>query len=187
MHTSDQDFDEQQILDRIRAKDEKAFVLLLNAQMPMIRQETARFRNCAVDEDDLAQEAALGLLSAAKAFRENGGASFSTFARVCVRRRLINTVRTLSHEEIPHESPFDVCERDAEVAFASPDQLIQEKEEEKALLFKLKSALSSLEYRVLILHISSYSYNEIAQVLRIHPKAVDNAVQRIRRKLKSML
>ncbi len=186
MHASDQEIYEQHILDRVRANDEKAFVLLLNAQMPMIRQETARFRNVAVDEDDLAQEAALGLLAAAKAFRKNGGASFATFARICVRRRLINTVRTLPMEEIPHESPFDVCERDADLTM-SPDRLIQEKEEETALLSKLKSELSEREYRVLILHISSYSYSDIARILRISPKSVDNALQRIRRKLKSKL
>ena len=186
MYVSDQDYNEQLILERVRAEDDKAFVLLLNAQMPMIRQETARFRNDTVDEDDLAQAAALGLLSAAKAYRENAGASFATFARVCVRRRLINTVRSLPVEEIPHESPFDMCEREMDMS-ASPDQLVQEREEELDLLSRLKSELSVLEYRVLILHISSYSYNEIAQVLRISPKSVDNALQRIRRKLKSTL
>ena len=186
MLANDQDYNEQCMLERIRAKDDKAFALLLDKQMPMIRQETARFRNNTVDEDDLAQEAALGLLSAAKAYRENGGASFDTFARVCVRRRLINMVRTLPVEEIPHESPFDVCERECNVS-TSPDQLIQEKEEEVALFSQLKSELSDFEYRVLILHISSYSYNEIAQLLRVSPKSVDNALQRIRRKLKSTL
>ncbi len=179
--------EEQNILERIRQEDEKAFVVLLDACMPMIRQETARFRHSAVDEDDLAQEAALGLLSAAKAYRENGGASFMTFARVCVRRRLINAVRTVPNEEIPHESPFAFGESDADAFVVSPDQLIQEKEEEFALLDKLKSLLSDTEYRVLILHMSSYSYNEIAQMLQMTSKAVDNAVQRIRRKLKKAL
>ena len=186
MQTSDT-IEEQDLLRRVREHDEVAFVMLLDAYMPIIRQETARMRHVAADEDDLAQEAALGLLSAAKAYRPDGGATFATFARVCIRRRIINVVRSLPYEEIPHQYPMDVCDRDDEAVVISPDQVVQEKDDKDALLKTLKDVLSSLEYRVLMLHIASYSYKEIAQILHLQPKAVDNAVQRIRRKLKNVL
>ena len=187
MQANKQQMDEQNMFERINRKDETAFALLLDQYMPMIRQETARFRHYAIEEDDLAQEATLGLLSAAKSFREDGGASFATFARVCVRRRLINIFRTIPQAEIPHESPLDAGEREELEFPPSPDQWIQEKEEEVELLQKLRHILSVTEYRVLILHMASYSYNEIAQMLQMSVKSVDNAVQRIRQKLKKAL
>ncbi len=178
---------EQNILERVRQKDDAAFAALLEHFMPMIRQETSRFRQSGADEDDLAQEAALGLFSAARAYADDRGASFATFARVCVRRRLINAVRAVVSEEIPHESPFTASETEAELFSLSPDKFLLEREEEAALLERLKTLLSDTEYQVLILHMASYSYNEIAQVLQMTPKAVDNALQRIRRKLKNAL
>jgi len=183
-----EDFSEEQtILERIRLGDESAFELLLDICMPMIRQETARFRPSAVDADDLLQEASLGLLSAAKAYRTDGGASFLTFARVCVRRRLLNALRSVPEVEIPHESPMELSNGETEEQVFSPDRFVLEKEEELALLSRLKGVLSELEYRVLILHMSSYSYGEIAQTLQVPAKSIDNAIQRIRRKLKSVL
>ena len=181
--------DERELLDAVCRADDVAFAVLLERCMPMIRQETARFRHHLADQDDLAQEAALGLLAAAKAYRVDGGASFVTFARVCVRRRLINVMHAMPHED---DSGLDLDSLDDAVLMScttvtDPDTLLVNKEAEYALLEHLKQLLSDIEYRVLVLHLASYSYREMAESLNIPQKAVDNALQRIRRKLKKAL
>ncbi len=136
------------------------------------------------DADDLAQEALLGLHAAAMHFRADGGASFSTYARVCVRNRLRSAVTALFSPETPHDDArlFDEIERDI-TAVIDPGEWVSNREEDAAYLDRLKLALSSLEYRVLMCHLSAYTYDEIASLLGISPKAVDNALQRVRRKL----
>ncbi len=180
-------FSEDECLAKIGRGDGAAFAVLLEHCMPMLRAETARVRTDLADEDDLVQEAALGLLAAAKAYRPDRGASFMTFASVCVRRRLINVVRSLSTVDTPKEdvSLFNEIEKDAGFCSLEPDQWITAREDEIALLERLKNALSVTEYRVLILHLTAYSYEEIARNLDISEKAVDNALQRAKRKLRS--
>ena len=167
--------------------DGAAFAALLERCMPMLRAETAKVRTDLADEDDLAQEAALGLLAAAKAYRADRGASFSTFAAICVRRRLLNVVRNLSTVETPKDdsSLFSELEKDTCGLSFEPDQWVTAREDEKALLERLKTMLSETEYRVLILHLTAYSYEEIARALDMSEKAVDNALQRAKRKLKT--
>ncbi len=181
--------EEEHLLAQVCDGDDTAFAALFERYMPMLRQETARIRCNLSDNDDLVQEASLGLLSAAKAYRADGSASFATFARVCVRRRLINVVRSLSNTDLPQEdvSLFGEIDKDIAVSKSDPDEWIQHKEEELVLLERLKTLLSDMEYRVLVLHLAGYSYDEIARSLDMSAKAVDNALQRIRRKLKQAL
>ncbi len=178
-------FDESELLVLVKKGDDAAFAQLIDRFMPMLRQETARVRVNAADDDDYIQEASLGLLSAARAYREDQGASFSTFARVCVRRRLLNALQAVPNVDLPSEDTalFDEIDNDLFAARLDPDEWLLHKEDEAALLDRLRALLSSMEYHVLVLHMASYSYDEIAQALAITPKSVDNAIQRIRRKL----
>ncbi len=174
----------ERLVSLCRQGDDAAFSLLVERMMPMLRGEASLMRCNRADADDLAQEALLALHAAAMHYRDDGGASFMTYARVCVRRRLQSAALALLSPETPHEDDrlFDEMERDA-CAVIDPGEWLLHREEDAAYIDSLKTLLSTLEFRVLMCHLSAYSYEEIASLLGISPKAVDNALQRVRRKL----
>ncbi len=179
---SSQMLSDEKLISAFQSGEEQAFSLLVQRYMPMVKKETARFRRIASDADDLAQEALLGLLSAADSYREERGASFSTYARVCIRNRVITAAKLLCGRDA------STIEEQRELVFgqeSDPAQLVSEKEEEMLLLCRLQKILTDTEYRVLMLYLCAYSYEEIARTLGICRKSVDNALQRAKHKLLS--
>lgn len=163
------------------AGDQEAFSLLMHRMTPLIHAQISRCRCTGVEDEDLAQEALLGLLSAVRTYRADGGAAFTTYATTCIRRRLLDVVRRYS-PRIDRETPLEDSPELPDVD-ADPALRMQEQEALEGLLARLQTRLTPLEYRVLLLRLSDCSYEEIATRLSITVKAVDNAVQRMRRKL----
>ena len=163
------------------AGDQEAFALLVHRMAPLIHAQVHSFRCAGIEDEDLVQEALTGLLSAVRTFREDGGATFTTYATACIRHRLSSIVRrygALADREVPIEDNPDLPD-----TAADPALRLQEQEELEGLLTRLRTRLTEMEYRVLLLRLGDCSYAEIAARLGITPKAVDNAVQRMRRKL----
>lgn len=177
----------EQLAERIRQGDDHLFALLVERMTPMLRCEVASLRCNHADGDDMAQEALLALLAAVEKFRPDGGASFLTFARVCVRNRLSTAIRLLRSPETPHDDEVLFDEIDHEAATTDPGNWLLDREKDLALIDRLKVTLSDLEYRVLMFHLAAYSYEEIASSIGVSVKSVDNALQRIRRKLAAFL
>ena len=163
------------------AGDQEAFALLAHRMMPLIHAQIHSCRCGGVEDEDLAQEALMGLLAAVRTYREDRGAAFTTYATACIRHRLLSVARRygpLADREVPIEDSPDL----PDVA-ADPALRLQEQEELEGLLERLRTRLTDKEYQVLLLRLRDCSYAEIAARLGITPKAVDNAVQRMRRKL----
>ena len=150
------------------------------------------------DSEDLIQEGMFGLISAIREFRPDGGASFRAFCELCIRRRLYTAIRSASTRKnislddcLSLQSPhFDENQAQAVNALCDafkrgPEDLIIEKEGSDELLSSFLTCLSKLEAEVLGLYLKGLSYREIASRLNTSEKSVDNAVQRIRRKLAS--
>ena len=139
------------------------------------------------DSEDLIQEGFLGLLDAVREFQSSKDASFSTFAQVCIRNRLRSAVRSAARSKhLPLNSSLSWESDDVAPALAappSPEELVIAREEDHEGLARLKEGLSPLERQVLELYLDGLSYSEIAQTTHRSAKSVDNAVQRIRRKL----
>ncbi len=167
--------------------EEEALTCLIHRHTPMVQRLAARYRGPWLDTEDLAQEGLLGLLSAVRTFREDGGASFATYAAVCVRHRIVSAVkragslRNIPPSELESFDSEDVAELSN--GQADPESMLLEREETSRLRERLKLELTDLEYQVLMPYLSAYSYEEIAAKLNIGTKAVDNALQRVRRKL----
>lgn len=163
------------------AGDQEAFALLVHRMMPLIHDQMRRLGAVGVDDEDLAQEALMGLLAAVRTYRPNGGASFTTYATTCIRNRLLTAVRRngtrMDHEQSLEDSPEVAVVQD------DPAQLLMDKEELDDLLAQMRIHLTDREYPVLMLWMRGFSYTEIAARLGITAKAVDNAIQRIRRKM----
>lgn len=165
--------------------DSDAFSLLVQRCTPMIRYQAARFHHRHLEAEDLVQEGILGLLSAVQTYRDNKQASFRTYASVCIRRRMISAVRRagIDPAEIDSLDEGGETEPVAQEETSDPVHMLVKREDTQQLYSRLRQLLTPMEYQVLMYHLGAYSYEEIAHVLNIEEKAVDNALQRVRRKL----
>ena len=140
------------------------------------------------DSEDLLQEGMFGLIKAMREFRADREASFQTFAEVCIRSRLCSVIRASragKHSPLNESVPLDAFLLDAQPQYSQldPEDLLIDREKAAALLNQVRSQLSELEVRVLDLYLDGCSCGEIAATVGKSYKSVDNAVQRIRRKI----
>lgn len=158
--------------------DRDAFAAIIERMTPLLHTQLSSFRGQGIEDEDLAQEALMGLLAAVRSYRPDGGASFTTYATTCIRNRLLSAVRRSTPQEVPLDEDVDLPDPNGDPALR-----LQEQETLDSLLARLRQRLTPMEYSVLLLRLSNHSYEEIAARLEISKKAVDNAVQRLRRKL----
>lgn len=159
----------------------------------LVRASARPYFLAGADFDDLLQEGMLGLLHAVSLYDPKRGTSFKTFAAVCIRNRLISAVRaadSMKHRLLNDSIPLCTFSFDASSDAAnlpptekSPEELLIGREDFAEFQVRLSSALSPLEQRILELYLEGLSYREIADLLKKSIKSVDNAVQRIRRKI----
>ena len=140
------------------------------------------------DSEDLLQEGMFGLIKAMREFRADREASFQTFAEVCIRSRLCSVIRASragKHSPLNESVPLNAFLLDAQPQYSQldPEDLLIDREKATALLNQVRSQLSELEVRVLDLYLDGCSCGEIAATVGKSYKSVDNAVQRIRRKI----
>ena len=146
------------------------------------------------DSEDLIQEGMFGLLAAIRQYSPDSSASFHTFAEHCIRMRLLSAVKSASRLkhfplndgvsfELLSEDPSSPLSTAYELFRRSPEDMVLARESKEELYSVLAQCLSRLEASVLDLYLDGSSYREIAERLGKSEKAVDNAVQRLRRKL----
>lgn len=154
------------------------------------------------ESEDLIQEGMFGLLSAVRQYNNEHNASFKTFAEWCIRNRLRSAVKSassLKHDPLNNRVPLESILSDesqtqavacAELFQKSPEEQVLAREKKKyteQLYLSLVSMLSKYEKAVLTYYLEGLSYKEIAKLTGKGDKAVDNAIQRIRRKTAQML
>ena len=165
--------------------DDAAFARLAAELLPSVRRRASRLSTPYLDADDLTQEGMLGLLSAVHTYRSEAAASFLTYAGICVQNRMLSALRRAAGGKSVHIAstvPLTDCELpDSSLSLEERQDL---REECARLLSLVETRLSDTERTVLKLFLSGRTYREIAEVLGIAPKSVDNALQRVRQKLK---
>ena len=167
---------------RSREQSEAAISELLRRLAPLLRQRAFAFSRNEADRQDYYQEGVVGFLSAVHTFKVGCGVRFSTYACTCALNRMRNLLRQRSKGS---EFVMVSLETGDGIADSTPDpqQLTQTQDEVERVLERIETALSSFEKQVLRLYLGGLSYAEAAQNLGTNAKAVDNAMQRIRRKL----
>lgn len=166
--------------------DKNAFDALLNRYLDSLHYAAGSYavgRKGYIDADDYRSEGVLGLMNAVKHFDPNGDASFATFARVCSSNRMINAYKK-SKKVMNFETNFDGKAVDS-VADRSGD--ISLRELGSAVADVVDNELSKLEANVFLSYLSGMTYKEIAACLDISEKSVDNALGRVRRKLRDKI
>ena len=147
------------------------------------------------DSEDLIQEGMLGLLTAIRSFNPEKAASFRTYAEICIRSKLVTAVRAAQrdkHLPLNHSISFEtpLFDGTSEFLFSSeesPEDVVIGREELQERLDALKGQLSGFEAEILSYYLGGLSCAEIASRVGRTSKSVDNAVQRIRRKMAQQL
>ncbi len=172
-----------------KENDAKAFSVLSERYFPTAEYHACRLCNPSAEKDDLTQEGMLGFISAVYAFREDGSASFSTFANHCIRNRIISAVRTASSgKHIPQELTVPL---DSESVLidenGSPEKNLISQAESERIYRLIKTALTEKEKNVFLHFLAGMSYEEIAAKEGCTAKSVDSTLQRLRKKLREKL
>ncbi len=163
--------------------DSEAGVVLLHRYTGLIKSRALAFYNGAIEMEDLMQEGIIALYQCIKSF-DPAASSFSTFARLCVDRALISEVRAVSRKKrIPKDKLIRLCDVPETAASQSPEDMLIETEDVSALGNNLRTQLSKLEYKTLMLYLHNFSVSDTACALAVSEKTVNNALYRIRNKL----
>ena len=194
--------DEELIL-KIRQGDTLAEELLYERYKPIVRMLARAYYLAGADREDLIQEGMYGLYRAVCTYDpasvgEDRAASFSTYAEICTKHQMISAVRkaarkrnlplntyiSLEREVTPDgETVRDLAEILSDVCSEDPEHDLIHQEELGFFRKTMDTALSPFERRVLKLYLEGFSYQKIAELLSKTPKSVDNAIQRMKRKL----
>ncbi len=173
----------------VAAGDRMAEELLVTRYMRLVRACARPYFLAGGDSEDLLQEAMFGLIKAIREFDSARDASFRTFAEICVRNRIRSAVTAAARDKhAPLNHSISVDEQPLPQDYVSgPEEQYIIREEEAERLTALKQKLSPLEQRILSLYLHGFSYREIGEQVDRTDKSVDNAVQRIRRKVAAYL
>lgn len=174
--------------------DRDAEEALVGRYMYLVRSCARPFFLAGGDSEDLTQEGMFGLLSAIRQYKPDSGAAFRTYAEHCIRMRILSAIKSasrLKHFPLNDGMSLEQLSEDSNAQLSaipealqnSPENLVLARESKEELYAAFSRHLSALEIKVLGLYLDGLSYRDIALRLGKTPKAIDNAVQRIRRKL----
>lgn len=172
--------------------DEKCFRLLLDRLQDVIKSSVSLYLDHSVESEDAFQEANLAFLNAVRRYDPEKNASFRTFAAVCINNSLLNFIKSKSSKKLVNQSGFsDIDDPSNEMREASvnpgPEEAFIDREQYALLGRMIHELLSPLEYDVFTNFLDGKSYEEISSLLDLNVKSVDNAMQRVRKKLRNIL
>ena len=192
--------DEQVVL-LAQAADGDALEYLLNKYKNFVRTKARSYFLIGADHEDIVQEGMIGLYKAIRDFKPERLASFRAFAELCVTRQIITAIKTATRQKhIPlnsyvslnkpiydEESDRTLLDVISEDIPSDPEAMLIDREDLTFIEGRIGQMLSSLEKEVLLLYMEGKSYIEISEEMGRHVKSVDNALQRIKRKLPKYL
>ncbi|MBQ7564363.1 MAG: sigma-70 family RNA polymerase sigma factor [Lachnospiraceae bacterium] len=177
---------------------------LLEKYKPLVRKiaKTEALQISGGDHDDLLQEGMIGLMKAIKSYDTAKQASFYTFASLCIKRQMISAVQASNRDknaalnsyvslsgtmEDERAEERGLTESLNEIATQSTEDVVIDEATAKELDFRVKEVLSDLEKQIYELYLSGMDYGEISQMLGKEKKSIDNAIQRIKKKVREIL
>jgi len=192
---------DEAIVEAARQGNAGAQEYLINKYRNFVRAKARSYFLIGADREDIIQEGMIGLYKAIRDFRNDKLASFRAFAELCITRQIITAIKTATRQKhIPLNSyvslnkPIYDEESDRTLLdiisgnkVTDPEELVISREEFIDIEHKMGEFLSDLEWKVLMFYLDGRSYQEIARDLRRHVKSIDNALQRVKRKLERYL
>ncbi|MCL4521639.1 MAG: RNA polymerase sporulation sigma factor SigH [Firmicutes bacterium] len=192
---------DEEIVEGARDGSGEALEYLINKYKNFVRAKARSYFLIGADREDIIQEGMIGLYKAIRDFRSDKLASFRAFAELCITRQIITAIKTATRQKhIPLNSYISlnkpIYEEDSErtlldvisnARVSDPEEMVINREELGDIEEKMGEILSDLEWKVLMAYLDGRSYQEIAIDLKRHVKSIDNALQRVKRKLERYL
>lgn len=192
---------DEDVVEFAREGDDAALEYLINKYKNFVRAKARSYFLIGADREDIIQEGMIGLYKAIRDFRMDKLSSFRAFAELCITRQIITAIKTATRQKhIPLNSYVSlnkpIYDEDSDRTLldvisgskiTDPEELIISREEFDDIEEKMGEILSSLEWKVLMSYLEGKSYQEIAEDLNRHVKSIDNALQRVKRKLERYL
>lgn len=198
--TEQQYFDkveDELLVEKVRSGDSAALEFLINKYKNFVRAKARSYFLIGGDHEDIVQEGMIGLYKAIRDFNEDKLSSFRAFAELCITRQIITAIKTATRQKhmplnsyvsldkplYDEESERTLLDVLCGSKVSDPEELIINQEEFDDIELKIGEMLSDLEQKVLRLYLDGRSYQEISGELNRHVKSIDNALQRVKRKL----
>lgn len=191
------ELNDDQLIEKLRSGDDSVQEYLLEKYKSMVKNEAKKLYILGGDNDDLIQEGMIGLLKAIRTYKCGTGASFHTFARVCIDGQMYSAIKASNRQKhMPLNSyvQFSGDEFDESTLnnndygnITDPETLYLHREYSENFSKELISLLSEMEKDVLLKHISGLHYKEIAEIMAKEPKTIDNTLQRAKVKAKKIV
>ncbi|HHX01106.1 MAG TPA: RNA polymerase sporulation sigma factor SigH [Firmicutes bacterium] len=192
---------DEEVVEHARNSNDVALEYLINKYRNFVRAKARSYFLIGADREDIIQEGMIGLYKAIRDFRPDKLASFRAFAELCITRQIITAIKTATRQKhIPlnsyvslnrpiydEESDRTLLDIISGSKVTDPEELVISKEEFNDIENKMSEFLSDLEWKVLMFYLEGKSYQEIANDLSRHVKSIDNALQRVKRKLERYL
>lgn len=188
---------DEELVEYARNGDDYALEHLINKYKNFVKSKARSYFLIGADREDIVQEGMIGLYKAIRDFRTDKLSSFRVFAELCITRQIITAIKTATRQKhIPLNSYISlnkpIYDEDSERTLidvisgsnvTDPEELIVHREEFGSIEKKMSEILSELEWQVLTAYLEGKSYQEIAVELNRHVKSIDNALQRVKRKV----
>jgi RNA polymerase sporulation-specific sigma factor len=192
---------DEQVVRLAQQADGTALEYLLNKYKNFVRSKARSYFLIGADHEDIVQEGMIGLYKAIRDFREEKLTSFRAFAELCITRQIITAIKTATRQKhIPlnsyvslnkpiydEESDRTLLDVITEGWAANPEEVLISREDVSVIEGRIGKMLSGLEKQVLLRYLEGKSYQEISAEMHRHVKSIDNALQRVKRKLQRML
>lgn len=189
--------EDEYLVDYVREGDSGALEYLINKYKNFVRAKARSYFLIGADHEDIVQEGMIGLYKAIRDFKGDKLSSFKAFAELCITRQIITAIKTATRQKhIPlnsyvsldrpiydEESDRTLLDVICGTRVTDPEELLINQEEFDDIELKMGEILSDLERKVLMLYLDGRSYQEISVDLKRHVKSIDNALQRVKRKL----
>jgi RNA polymerase sporulation-specific sigma factor len=192
---------DEEIVKLAKNGDEMATEYLINKYKNFVRVKAKSYFLVGADREDIIQEGMIGLYKSIRDFRADKLSSFRAFAELCITRQIITAIKTATRQKhIPLNSYISlnkpIYDEDSDrtmldilsgTKVTDPEEVFISHELSDDLREKIQENLSELESRVLMSYLEGKSYQEMAKELNRHVKSIDNALQRVKRKIEKTL
>lgn len=191
-----QNFRDEELIEKLRAGDERIMDYILDKYKPLVRKRANTMYLIGGDTDDLIQEGMIGLFKAIRDYEEEKETSFYHFAELCINRQIYTAVEASNRKKHAplnsYISLYSGTNEDGVVLADSlttsitvnPEQMMIEQESLAQFMEQLKERLSKMERQVVDYYLAGLNYVQIAEQMGKTPKAIDNALQRIKTKIR---
>ncbi|MDM5356599.1 RNA polymerase sporulation sigma factor SigH [Peribacillus sp. ACCC06369] len=194
-------FEDDELIGLVHTGDSEALDYLIQKYRNFVRAKARTYFLIGADKEDIVQEGMIGLYKAVRDFKGDKLSSFKAFAELCITRQIITAIKTATRQKhIPLNSYVSldkpIYDEDSDrtlmdiisgTKVLDPEELIINQEEFDDIELKMAELLSDLERKVLALYLDGQTYQEISEELNRHVKSIDNALQRVKRKLERYL